>query len=166
MIDEIFVEECLPIVSRFAKQYENEYHSYEDLYSEGSLLLIEYIANENYTKSDLKYNIYRYIKRTLKKISKTIDTNIDYNVNIENVIVNPVKVSTLKLIHRAINELSIRERDIICRYYGFNTNNETLESIGKSYGITRSRVDQIKCTAERRIKIHLNRQGYDCGEIN
>jgi len=52
--------------------------------------------------------------------------------------------------------LSTRNRDIISRRFGLkNGRKETLESIGKSYGITRERVRQIEEVSLRQVKDSL-----------
>lgn len=50
-----------------------------------------------------------------------------------------------KTVQTLVKPLSVRNRDIISRRFGLsNGKRETLESIGKSYGITRERVRQIE----------------------
>lgn len=50
-----------------------------------------------------------------------------------------------KTVAGLVKNLSVRNRDIISRRFGLKTGKkETLESIGKSYGITRERVRQIE----------------------
>jgi hypothetical protein len=50
-----------------------------------------------------------------------------------------------KVVLAVVKELSQRNRDIVSRRFGLkNGKKETLESIGKSYGITRERVRQIE----------------------
>ena len=50
-----------------------------------------------------------------------------------------------KTVASLVKNLSARNRDIISRRFGLkNGRKETLESIGKSYGITRERVRQIE----------------------
>lgn len=53
--------------------------------------------------------------------------------------------------------LNIRNRDIIFRRFGLKTGKkETLESIGKSYGITRERVRQIEEVSLKQVKNSFN----------
>src|SRR3990167_4312774 len=50
-----------------------------------------------------------------------------------------------KTVANLVKSLSVRNKDIISRRFGLkNGKKETLESIGKSYGITRERVRQIE----------------------
>src|SRR3989338_4586669 len=56
--------------------------------------------------------------------------------------VNNVITKTVALL---VKNLSVRNRDIVSRRFGLKTGKkETLESIGKGYGITRERVRQIE----------------------
>ena len=53
--------------------------------------------------------------------------------------------SIAKTVALLVKNLSVRNRDIVSRRFGLKTGKkETLESIGKSYGITRERVRQIE----------------------
>jgi len=54
--------------------------------------------------------------------------------------------------------LSIKEADIIRRYYGFDGPAETLEMIGENYGLTRERIRQIKTKAIRKIRFQLDQK--------
>ncbi|MGA2668589.1 MAG: RNA polymerase sigma factor RpoD/SigA [Ignavibacteria bacterium] len=56
-------------------------------------------------------------------------------------------------IQRALNTLSMRERDVLKLYYGLEKENPlTLEEIGEKFKLTRERVRQIKEKAIRRLK--------------
>ena len=56
-------------------------------------------------------------------------------------------------IQRALNTLSLRERDVLKLYYGLEQENPlTLEEIGEKFKLTRERVRQIKEKAIRRLK--------------
>ncbi len=66
---------------------------------------------------------------------------------------NTIKETTSKL----ISSLNSRNKDIISRRFGLKTGKkETLESIGKSYGITRERVRQIEEVSLKQIQENLN----------
>ncbi len=63
------------------------------------------------------------------------------------------KESLAKEINRAINTLSLREREILIYYYGLNGKQQlTLEEIGDKLELTRERVRQIKERAVNRLK--------------
>ena len=61
--------------------------------------------------------------------------------------------------------LSERERNILIRVFGIGVKEETLESIGKAYGLTRERVRQIKEKAIKKLRVIVrsasNRIDYD-----
>lgn len=65
--------------------------------------------------------------------------------------------NTIKgVVGELISVLSTRNRDVISRRFGLKTGKrETLESIGKSYGITRERVRQIEEVSLKQIKDNL-----------
>src|SRR3989338_4983447 len=57
----------------------------------------------------------------------------------------PGQSAVTKTVANLIKNLSARNKDIISRRFGLkNGKKETLESIGKGYGITRERVRQIE----------------------
>jgi len=61
------------------------------------------------------------------------------------------------VVGQLLGTLSPRNRDIISRRFGLKTGKkETLESIGKSYGITRERVRQIEEASLKQIKESLS----------
>ncbi len=67
---------------------------------------------------------------------------------------------------RLLSHLSKRERDILKRSFGIGVREETLESIGITFGLTRERVRQIKEKAIKKIreivKLSNNDKQYDC----
>lgn len=63
------------------------------------------------------------------------------------------------VVGQLMSVLNTRNRDVISRRFGLkNGKKETLESIGKSYGITRERVRQIEEAAIRQIKDNLGQE--------
>jgi hypothetical protein len=61
-----------------------------------------------------------------------------------------------RVVGQLLGNLNSRNRDIISRRFGLETGKkETLESIGKSYGITRERVRQIEEASLEQIKASL-----------
>lgn len=70
-----------------------------------------------------------------------------------------------KTVAMLVKGLSVRNRDIITRRFGLkNGKRETLESIGKGYGITRERVRQIEeatlASLAKTVTDHSEFQGY------
>jgi RNA polymerase primary sigma factor len=62
-------------------------------------------------------------------------------------------VSLNSEIQRSLNSLSIREKDVICHFFGIGQDHPlSLEDIGERYSITRERVRQIKDKAINRMR--------------
>jgi len=55
------------------------------------------------------------------------------------------------LIRSQLEILDERERDIICRRFGIDREEQTLEEIGQLYGVTRERIRQIETKAIRKL---------------
>ena len=60
--------------------------------------------------------------------------------------------SLSKEVHRALDQLNPRERDILKMFFGIGCQEMTLEEIGAKFDLTRERVRQIKEKAIRRLK--------------
>lgn len=68
-----------------------------------------------------------------------------------------VKFDVKKIIGRLAENLSDRSKDIILSRFGIGKDNyQTLEAVGRRYGITRERVRQIEADALRHIKSPAN----------
>lgn len=61
----------------------------------------------------------------------------------------------------AISQLTLREQDIICSYFGIKQNSQTLQQIGDRYKITRERVRQLLEMAKSRVRFLLNQKDKD-----
>lgn len=62
-------------------------------------------------------------------------------------------------IHRSLQKLAERDREVIILFYGLRSNNpHTLEEIGEKFNLTRERVRQLKDKALQRLK-HSSRSG-------
>jgi len=70
-----------------------------------------------------------------------------------NIVENTAKLSELKeIINTLLGVLDARSQDIVTRRYGLKTGKiETLDSIGKEYGVTRERVRQIEAQAKKLV---------------
>lgn len=55
------------------------------------------------------------------------------------------------LVRLQLTILDERERDIICRRFGIDGDEQTLEEIGQSYGVTRERIRQIEAKAMKKL---------------
>lgn len=68
---------------------------------------------------------------------------------------DPQSVDLIALTQALLATLDSRSRDIVTRRYGISAGTrETLESIGREYGITRERVRQIQSQARRALRAH------------
>lgn len=56
-----------------------------------------------------------------------------------------------ELLQASLNSLDDRERDIVCRRFGLNGDEQTLEQVGQSYGVTRERVRQVQSIAMKKL---------------
>ena len=68
-----------------------------------------------------------------------------------------LKETTKSITANLIGVLNQRNRDVIARRFGLKTGHkETLESIGRSYDITRERVRQIEAVSLKQVREHIN----------
>lgn len=71
--------------------------------------------------------------------------------------------SLCKEIQRSLSVLTIRERDVLCYYFGLNnTPVLTLEEIGVNFGLTRERVRQVKEKAIKKLKTAVGSETLKC----
>src|SRR3989344_2424063 len=72
-----------------------------------------------------------------------------------------------KTVANLVKSLSVRNKDIISRRFGLkNGKKETLESIGKSYGITRERVRQIEESTLGQLMKSISSSGSDLNKYS
>jgi len=62
------------------------------------------------------------------------------------------EVQLKKELDQVLSILSLREQDIIKRYFGLNGESQTLEAIGESYSLTKERIRQIKEKSIRKLR--------------
>ncbi len=75
---------------------------------------------------------------------------------------DPVEAEGLRSsLDRGLAELTEREREIVRRHFGLNAEgqSETLDQIGKCYGLTKERIRQIERKAIQRLREVLTEQG-------
>lgn len=64
-------------------------------------------------------------------------------------------------IARVIEKLSPVQKDVLTRWYGIAREQETLQQIGDSHGLSRERIRQIAAEARAKLKVHLGLIGYE-----
>jgi len=62
-------------------------------------------------------------------------------------------------LREAITQLDSREQDILARFYGFLGDGESLETIGKSWGLSPRSIPRILARAQRRLRLALALKG-------
>jgi hypothetical protein len=88
---------------------------------------------------------------------KSILDQILTNISAEEV----AKLNAPEITSSLINELSVRERDILAKRFGLiNNENYTLENIGKLYNLTRERIRQIERSAVKKLRLMENLEEY------
>lgn len=161
MIDQFNVSKYLITVEKLAKSYANDYHDFNELFSEGQLALVEYLNKEDGSRPNLTGRLYSVIKHRITSLANTIDDNIDYNVDINSIIQDTSHIDS-ELLNDALNSIKDREKDIICKFYGLYTTRCTLSEIANEYHISKSCVKDIRKRGEKGIKQYLS----SCGIFN
>ena len=172
------VERNLRLVVYIAKKFENTGIGIEDLISIGTIGLMKSVNTFNsekkiklatYASRCIENEILMYIRNNKKRkdtisLYAPIGEDKDGNeIKLCDVIEDPspsiseriVEDEQNKLIQEAVNKLTGREYEIICRRFGLNGfQAETQREIAKSMGISRSYVSRI----EKRVltKLYLN----------
>lgn len=161
MHNEQFILSYLPIISKLANKYQNKFHDYEELYSEGQLLLLEYL-HKNTSNENLKRRVYAYIKGRLIKLSeenKDVAYILDCKPEDIAVYIDSLPPESHFELHKAMDSLKAQEKDVVSRYYGFLGNKETLRQIGRRYGVTGSYMGMVKRKAEAKIERKIRKSG-------
>lgn len=77
------------------------------------------------------------------------------------------RLDAIEIINNLFNELGPRERDVLTRRFGLQTERrETLEEIGKIHNLTRERIRQIETLSIKRLKQRENLDNYLSGLRN
>ena len=162
----VLVEHNLRLVAHIVKKFENTGIEKDDLLSIGAFGLIKAVNTFNFDATNklatyasrcIENEILMYIRNNKKrkeeiKKKKKCDVIEDPSPSISERIVEDEQN---KLIQEAVNKLTGREYEIICRRFGLNGfQAETQREIAKSMGISRSYVSRI----EKRVltKLYLN----------
>lgn len=174
----VLVEHNLRLVAHIVKKFENTGIEKDDLLSIGAFGLIKAVNTFNFDATNklatyasrcIENEILMYIRNNKKRkdtisLYAPIGEDKDGNeIKLCDVIEDPspsiseriVEDEQNKLIQEAVNKLTGREYEIICRRFGLNGfQAETQREIAKSMGISRSYVSRI----EKRVltKLYLN----------
>lgn len=107
----------------------------------------EYGKRKDKARKYFKNIHYLYVENTLGSRLEEIDVICDPEKIVEIVEFENLK----KDLSENLERLNSRERIVIERYYGFIGEEETLEEIGRRYGVTQERIRQILAKALRRL---------------
>lgn len=174
------IEHNLRLVAHIIKKYENQNVSADDLISIGTIGLIKGIDSYNPNKN---IKITTYIAKCAEneilmffRANKKFNSDISLNDNIgldkdgnevslidvlqsdeEDVADKILKSLDVELLHKFMNSLGKREKEIIIKRYGlYNSNEYTQKEIADSLNISRSYVSRI----EKRALMKLYRMFY------
>lgn len=152
-------------------------YSYDDLYQEGTIRLINAVNNYN-PKLKISFSTFAYVcikneilkyvnKNKINNISldeqiceyiKLEDTIIDENANIEEII---IKNESLEILRNILNnELTDTERTIIKMLYGIDCPKYKQREISQMLNITQYKISRIKIRLLTQIKDCINNQNY------
>jgi RNA polymerase primary sigma factor len=77
-----------------------------------------------------------------------------------------LKAEVHRQLEKYIDQLDPRESVCIKKYYGFDDGSpNTLEQIGRMYGVTRERIRQIIAKSTRRLSMMLKRSGLSAEDF-
>ncbi|MBQ8218246.1 MAG: hypothetical protein IJZ79_02980 [Bacilli bacterium] len=154
MYDENIIINLMPKLKKLAAKYANEQHDEDELLSEGQLYLLEYLANKQNAENreQLSHKAYVSVNNRLKTFtSKPIEDTVALNDCVI-VISHYMSCDSEKLIALIKDILSDKEFNIIMDYYGMYSNGKTCEEIAKEFGLSGSRISEIRRHAEYKIR--------------
>lgn len=153
MYDEQLIKNFMPKLQHLASKYANDTYDEDELLSEGQIYLLEYLANkQNCTDKDLCNKAYASVNNRLKTFTtKNIPDKIALNECEISISLSPICDSD-KLIQLLENILTDKEFIIITEYYGILSNQKTCNEIAKYFGVSGSRISEIRRRAEYKIR--------------
>ena len=144
------------------------FSNYDDLVQEGLIGLLRAVRKFNFRLFP-NFFIYseRWIRHSVKRAASRFD--VVYCPNKKRVVYtglaesseemaadNPEEEYAIKekaqKVRDVLNELSSRDKEIVERIFGFNSNPQTLRGIGPNYNLTHERIRQIKNQAISKLK--------------
>ena len=169
------ITDNLGYVVTLARQYKSDILSTDDLVSEGSIGLMKAAKKYDpqrgkpfvtfaapYIRSSIEAAINRLTSDTeLRSTDESLPAGSHNNYTLLNVLEDPNAPKTdERLEHsalsddliRAIDVLNKREQDIIRRYFGIDSQRQTMIEIAMELGLKRERVRQVRNTALRKLR--------------
>ena len=179
---QILVERNLRLVVFIARRFENTGINLEDLISIGSIGLIKAIGTyrrdkniklATYASRCIENEILMYIRKIANQkteISLDEPINMDYDGNElllsdimgtdEDMIMRPLEDDVdLQVLHKAVNDLPEREREIIIMRFGLQGRQEmTQKEVAQMMGISQSYISRLEKRIMQRLKKEVVRQ--------
>ncbi len=169
------ITDNLGYVITLARQYKSDILSTDDLVSEGCIGLMK--AAKKYDPQREKPFVTfaaPYIRQAIEQAISRLDTEQDIrstdeslpigsrnNYTLLNVLEDPNAQRADALIEQEtltadmismMGDLSEREQAVVARYFGVNTERQTIAEIGQAMGLKRERVRQIRNQAMRKLR--------------
>ncbi len=169
----------LKFVASIAKSFQGRGLSYSDLVAEGNCGLLRAFDKFDYKKGykTISYSVWWIRQSILEAIKerngidgdelptdneKTSEENDDIiitNNNSQNFIdienTQVLNEEIKNITHTLINNLNLREQNIIKKYFGINCESKTLEEIGLELNLTKERVRQIKEKTLKKLRAEV-----------
>jgi RNA polymerase nonessential primary-like sigma factor len=156
------------LVYSMAKRY-RRFSNYEDLTQEGFIGLLRAVRkfNRNLFPNFFVYSE-RWIRHSISRAASRFD--IVYSPNRQRVVYSDhsgagedelvdspeeefIEKEKAQVVRRALGNFCDRDREIVERVFGLNTNNpQTLRNIGPNYNLTHERIRQIKNQVIEKLK--------------
>lgn len=150
------VEHNLRLVAYVAKSYARDQDIFNELYAEGYHVLFHAIDRFDLSM-ETKFSTYAtwWLRQAMSKYlhikhgdGSVYDIDVEITPSKENYENNEVT----RLIRDCLFLLTERESDIIKRRFGIDCLEETLDEIGKDYGLSKERIRQIQEKALEKLK--------------
>jgi RNA polymerase sporulation-specific sigma factor len=179
---QILIERNLRLVVFIARRFENTGINLEDLISIGSIGLIKAIGTyrrdkniklATYASRCIENEILMYIRKIANQkteISLDEPINMDYDGNElllsdimgtdEDMIMRPLEDDVdLQVLHKAVNDLPEREREIVIMRFGLQGRQEmTQKEVAQMMGISQSYISRLEKRIMQRLKKEVVRQ--------
>lgn len=163
----LIAESNLRLVVSIARKFSNSKNSFEDLLSEGNVILLKAIEKFDYSRGfrfstyathAVQRHFFRVFKTTQKRNEKTVLSNellLDATENSES---NEIPVDGNRVFHQFLSRmpdyLNTRELKIVLERFGFGSleKGRTLKSLADEIGISKERIRQVHHNALRKLQ--------------